>query len=424
MRWLLFGVFAVLFALGAPVPLALLAACAAYLLASGIDPAIAGLRLINSLDSFVLLAVPLFLLAAEVMNVSGLTERVYRLAALAAGRRRAGLAHVNVLASIVFAGMTGSAIAEASGLGLMSIRAMTRAGYDRRFSAAVVASSSTIGPIIPPSIPMIIYSVIAGVSVEKLFLAGVTPGLLLGAGTMIIIAILARRRGYAPAEVEREALGPLVVRALPALLAPVLLLGGIYTGLFTPTEAAAVAAVYAAAVAVLLYRTLSLSAFWRICRGVGVTTGYLMLVISAAGLFGWILAIERIPQDLAAWLAAVAGEPWQMLLLINLLFLLLGCLMDTNSILVIFLPIILPAATLLGLDPVHLGVVVVLNLMIGLSTPPFGMLLFLNSALAEVPLGELIREMTPFLVMMLVVLFLITYIPILPMWLPALFSGG
>lgn len=422
MRWLLVGTFALLFGLGAPVPFALLAASAAYLWASGIDPAIAALRMVNSLDSFALLAVPLFLLAAQVMNEAGLTARVYKLAATLVGHRRGGLAHVNVVASMIFAGMTGSAIAEASGLGLMSIRAMTDAGYERRFSAAVTSTASTIGPIIPPSIPMVIYAVIAGASIEGLFLGGAVPGVLMGLGTMAIVAVLARRRGYAPG--PRAGAGAVLAalrESALALLTPVILLGGMYSGLFTATEAAAVAAGYALLVSLLVYRSLSPRRLAQVLREVGVATGYLMIILSAAGLFGWVLAIERLPQEMAAWLGSVAREPWQMLLLLNVAFLALGCAMDTNSIMVIFLPIVLPAAKALNLDPVHLGVVLVLNLMIGLNTPPFGMLLFLTSGLAKVPLGELIREMRPFLVMLLLVLALVTYVPGVVLWLPSLF---
>ncbi|MFN3651828.1 MAG: TRAP transporter large permease [Armatimonadota bacterium] len=423
MRLLLFGTFSLLFILGVPIPFALLGASAVYLWAAGVEPAVAALRMVNSLDSFVLLAVPLFLLAAQIMNEAGLTARVYRVASLLVGHRRGGLAHVNVVSSILFAGMTGSAIAEASGLGLISIKAMTDAGYDRRFSAAVTSTASTIGPIIPPSIPLVIYAVVAGTSIEALFLGGVIPGLAMGLGTMLIIALLARKRGYGAAEWPGwPALAAATREAAPALLTPVILLGGMYSGFFTATEAAAVAVVYSLLIGGVLYRSLSFAQLGRMVRETAVTTSYLMLIISTASVFGWILAIERIPQDLAAWLTGVTQEPWQLLLILNVVFLLLGCVMDTNSILVIFLPVVLPAAQALGLDMVHLGVVLVLNLMIGLNTPPFGMLLFLTSGIARVPLGELIRETRPFLAMLIVVLLLVTYFPQMVLWLPSLFK--
>ncbi len=340
------------------------------------------------------------------------------------GHLRGGLAHVNVVASIIFSGMTGSAIADASGLGLMEVKAMDDAGYDRPFSCAVTVASATIGPIIPPSIPMVIYAMLSGASVGALFLGGVVPGLVMGLALMGIIYLRARKRDY-PQDKKpslREFLGSFRKAFLP-LLTPVILLGGIYSGAFTPTEAAAVAALYALVLLVFVYRQFGLREMLTVITDTVESTGFLGFIIAGAFLFGHVVAREQIPSALAGMLLDITTNKWVLLLLLNLLFLVLGCFIDTIVLLLVVVPIVLPVAEGAGIDLVHLGVVLVLNMMIGLSTPPFGMLLFIMSGLTKTPMGKIVREVIPFLAILIAVLFLCTYVPDIVLWLPGLIGN-
>lgn len=418
------ALFVAMFTLGYPIALGIAVSSMVYVLLSGIDPAVIVDQMVIKFENqFVLLAVPLFILAARIMNEGQITERIFAFASRLVGARKGGLGHVNVVASIIFSGMTGSAIADASGLGLLEIKAMRDAGYDPPFTCAVTAASATIGPIIPPSIPMVIYSALSGASVGYLFIGGVVPGLLLGAAMMAYIAYIAHRRNYPTGEAfsVRKLFKAFLDAFLP-LLTPVILLGGIYGGVFTPTEAAAVAAGYAVLLAAVGYRSVGLKKFGAILREVVAATGFISFIVAAAFLFSYVVARERIADALAQAMlgSAIIANRYVLLLSLNALFLVLGMFLDTMVILLVVLPILLPALVGLGVDLVHFGVVVVLNLMIGLSTPPYGVSLFIVSGLAKVPLSDVIREIWPFLAVLVAVLLVCTLVPETVLWLPRL----
>lgn len=421
-KWILLGTVAVGFASGLPVAFALALGCAIYLTLVGtIDVTIVAQRMIFGIDSFLLLSVPFFILAAEVMNTTGTTRRIFQFAHTLVGHVPGGLAHVNVVNSMIFAGMSGSAIADAAGVGMMEVEAMAEAGYPRPFAAALSAASSTVGPIIPPSIPMVIYGSIAQVSVGALFLGGAVPGVIMGLAMMALVYVQAVRRGYPrdPRVTFRQFLQALW-EAVPPLLTPVILLGGIYTGIFTPTEAAAAAVLYALALGVLVYREIHLRDLSKLLLRVVENTAMIMFIVTTASVFGWILAREQIPQIIAGFFLDVTRNPVLMLLILNVLFLILGMFMETLAIMLIFLPIVVPIIQTVGIDPVHFGVVVVLNLMIGLLTPPFGMLLFLMSGLTKLPMADILRELVPYIVILIGCLFLISLVPQLVLFVPGL----
>ena len=420
--WL--GVFVIGFALGAPVAFAMIASSAVYFMVEGIPlDVMAETMVMGFSDKFVLLAVPLFIFTARVMNAGGITSRIFDFAGVMVGHLRGGLAQVNVVASIIFSGMTGSAIADASGLGIMEVKAMDDAGYDRPYSCAVTAASATIGPIIPPSIPMVIYAMLSGASVGALFLAGIVPGLLMGGAMMALIAWQARRRGYSRGARPTWAIFRAAFRkAFLSLMTPVILLGGIYSGAFTPTEAAAVAALYALVLLVGVYREFGAREMVSVLRDVVESTGFLGFIIAGAFVFGHVVALEQLPARAAEVLLDISENPLALLLLLNVMFLVLGCFVDTIVLLLIVVPIVLPVAEAAGIDLVHFGVVVVLNMMIGLATPPFGMLLFTITGLTRTPMGPVIREVLPFIVVLVSVLMLCTFVPEVVLWLPGLFG--
>lgn len=414
--------FIILFLLNAPIGLgALLVSSVSYLLLSGIDLTIATQAIVGGMDSFVLLAIPLYILAAELMNSTGVAKRLFSFANSIVGRIPGGLAQANVLLSMLFAGMSGSAAADAAGLGLMEIEAMHDQGYDKPFSAAVTAASSTIGPIIPPSIPMVIYGTIAQVSVGRLFLGGLIPGILMGLSMMGVCYVRAIQRDYpkSPPITLKEFFSSLK-EAISGLLAPAILLGGIYTGVFTPTEAAAVCAVYALILGVVVYRDITWKDLKRIALNTVVNTATVLLIIGIANLFGWILTRERIPTMLTARLLSISDNRFVMLAIFNALFLILGCFMEINAIMLIFLPMLLPLLNQMGIDLVHFGVVMVLNLMLGTLTPPFGMGMYIVTGITKAPMHEVIKELWPFIGMLIIVLVAITYVPQLVLWLPNL----
>jgi len=368
---------------------------------------------------FILIAVPLFVFAAKVMNSGAVTEKVFKFANSLVGRWRGGMGHVNVVASIIFSGMTGSAVADASGLGIMEIEAMRKHGYDDSFSCAITAASATIGPIFPPSIPMIFYAMLSGASIGKLFIGGMIPGILIGLALMAYIAFIANKRGYPRGEkyTLRQFIKSTII-ALPALMTPVILLGGIYTGVVTPTEAGALAGIYALLISVLVYRSLGLKQLWEVILETAKTTGILTIIVGAAFSFSYIVAIERIPDVFSGLLLGITTNKYVLLLVINILFIILGMFIDTMAITLVFIPMVLPLVKMLGIDLVHFGVVIVLNMMIGLSTPPFGMLLFIVSGISGAPLKSIIKEIFPMLLVLIGVLFLITYIPWFVLYLP------
>jgi C4-dicarboxylate transporter DctM subunit len=372
--------------------------------------------------SYLLLAIPLFILAAEFMNSGSIMDRLLRFCNALVGRWRGGLAQVNVLQSIVFASMSGSALADAAGSGKIMQTLMTKDGkYPASFAAALSAASSVIGPIIPPSIPLVLYALVSDTSIGYLFLAGVIPGLLLGAVQMGLIAYLARRRNFpVEAPVPLRELPRVTWEALPALLMPVILLGCLYSGITTPTEAAAVAALYALLASALIYRSIGWGdVYVSLTKSARITISIGMLIAGAL-VFNYVITVENIPKTLAAMLKAYELSPLTFLLIANLVLLVLGCFLEGTTILLIIVPVLLPTAQALGIDPVHFGVVAVVNIMIGLITPPYGLLLFMMVKIAEVPLRDLVREVMPFLYVMIGALALITLVPDLVLFLPRL----
>ena len=329
------------------------------------------------------------------------------------------MGHVNVVASIIFSGMTGSAVADASGLGIMEIEAMRKHGYDDSFSCAITAASATIGPIFPPSIPMIFYAMLSGASIGKLFIGGMIPGILIGLALMAYIAFIANKRDYPRGEkyTLRQFIKSTII-AFPALMTPVILLGGIYTGVVTPTEAGALAGIYALLISVLVYRSLGLKQLLEVIFETAKTTGILTVIVGAAFSFSYIVALEHIPDVFSGLLLGITSNKYVLLLVINILFIILGMFIDTMAITLVFIPMVLPLVKMLGIDLVHFGVVIVLNMMIGLSTPPFGMLLFIVSGISGAPLKSIIKEIFPMLLVLIGVLFLITYVPWFVLYLP------
>jgi len=423
----LMGVFLGLAVLGAPVGLAMLAAGFAYLFATGQDIGLAVDQTMNSLyNSYILIAVPMFILVANTMNTGGVIERLFDFGSAMVGRYRGGLAHVNVVANLIFSGMSGSAVADAAGPGLVIARMMMRDGrYSPGFAAAVSAASATIGPIVPPSIPMIFYALIANTSVGALFLGGLLPAALMAVSLMAAIAYLARRKGLPRGQsVPWRAYPRIVVRAAPALALPVILLGIIYTGVATPTEAAAIAAFYALALAHLVYRSAGLKDLLAVLAQTVRNTATVGLIIVGAFVFNYVIAAEQVPQALQAMLAAWHPAPLTFFAAVNVIFLALACVLDAITMLLVLVPLLVPLAVSLRLDPVHFGVVIILNMMIGLALPPHGLLLFVMNSLTGAPLGAIFREVLPLVGALLVVLVAVTLVPGLVTAIPTAFGYG
>jgi tripartite ATP-independent transporter DctM subunit len=409
--------------LGLPIGHAMICGSVLFLLLKGQDPGTAAEQLLNGMYSgWLLLAVPLFILAAELMNAGTITHRLLAFCNMLVGRFRGGLAQVNVLQSIIFAGMSGSAIADAAGSGKVMQTMMTEGGrYPASYAAALTAASAVIGPIIPPSIPMIYYALVSDASIGYLFLGGVVPGLLMGVSLMTIVAITARRRNFpVEAPVPLAALPRITLRAFPALLMPVVLLGGIYGGVMTPTEAAAVAALYALLVGVALYRNVGPRELYGCFLGSARATAAIGMLIAGALVFNYVITVENIPTALRELLARLDFSPTEFLLLVNAILLVLGCLLEGTAILLIVIPVFIPTAQALGIDMVHFGVMVVVNIMLGLITPPYGLLLFVVSQISGQPLRAIVRDIAPFIAALIVALMLITFIPELVLWLPRL----
>lgn len=377
-------------------------------------------RMVYGVNSFPLLAIPFFLLAGRLMNTAGITDRIFNFCNLLIGHIKGGLGHVNILASMIFAGMSGSAVSDAVGLGQIEIKAMKDQGYDADFSAAVTAASATIGPIIPPSIPMVLYGVLGNVSVGALFIGGIVPGVLMGLFMMITVSVIAHRRGYpirARASFRDIARG--TIRALFPLLCPIILIGGIWGGIFTPTEAAAVAVVYSLFLGLILYRELNLRKLIKVLREALDDTSVILFIIAAASLYGWLLARYQIPSGIAEKILSITQDPVTILLLINGFLLIVGCFMESLAAINILTPILLPLVTKVGIDPLHFGVVMVLNLMIGLLTPPVGMVLYAVQRVADVPFERLQKALLIYFIPLILVLLLITLYSPLVMWLPS-----
>lgn len=403
---------------GAPIYALMALAGAAFIAAAGINPIAVPQKLLKAADSFPLLAAPMYILMGSLMNTSGVTERIFRFATVCAGWWKGGLCHANILGSVIFAGMSGSAVADAGGIGTIEIKAMQDAGYDTETAAAVTAASATIGPIIPPSLPMIIYGVSAEASIGDLFLGGVVPGLLMAVALMIMVRAIALRRNLprVPFPGARD-VWLAFKGAFWALLCPVVLFGGMMSGYFTATESAAVAAFYALVVG-LGYGEFRVRDLPRIVLDTVETTGVMMALVMSAALLAYALSLSRLPQNVGGWLTQTVSSPIMYLILVNVILLIVGCFMEAIAAMLILIPILVPPALALGIDPIQFGVVVVLNLMIGTITPPVGIVLFVTARVANLPFAAVVRATLPFLWPLLAVLVAITFVPALTTWLP------
>ncbi|EHS52260.1 TRAP dicarboxylate transporter, DctM subunit [Rhizobium sp. PDO1-076] len=409
--------------LGLPIGLSMMTGSVLYLFLVGADMGTVAEQFLNGMYSnYVILSVPLFILAAEFMNIGSMTERLLAFCNVLVGRFRGGLAQVNVVQSIIFAGMSGSAVADAAGSGRMMQNMMTRDDrYPASYAAALTAVTSVIGPIIPPSIPMIVYALVSDASIGYLFLAGMVPGLLMAGLQMVQVAYDARRRNFpVEAPVPLKEIPRITWRAFPALMMPVLLLGCIYSGVTTPTEAAALAAAYALLVSVVIYRSISWGAFYDSLLLSAKSSTSIGMLIAGALVFNYVVTIENIPDGLRVLLTGWELTPTTFLILVNIVLLLLGCVLEGTAILLIIVPVFIPTAQALGIDMVHFGVVVVINIMLGLVTPPYGLLLFIMTNISGVPVRHIIRDALPFIGGMFLCLILITFIPDLVLWLPRL----
>ena len=407
--------------IGAPVAHAMIVAAVAYLALKGQNLSLAAEQIIQGIyDSFVILAVPLFVVAANIMNVGTVSERLLNFCVAMVGRFRGGLGHVNVVASIIFSGMSGSAVADAAGIGKVIIEMMTRDGrYPAGYAAAITAASAVIGPIIPPSIPMVLYALVSDTSIGYLFIGGFIPGLMIGAVLMALNAYLAHTRGFAvEATVPWREVPRVTGRAFPALLMPVILLYGIYGGIATPTEAAAIAAAYALIITAVLYRSVSWSSLYGVFLDSARSSASVGLLIGAALIFNYIVASENVPGTVSKALVGLEISPLAFLLAINALLLVLGCLLDASTIILVIVPLFVPTCKALGIDLVHFGVVVVVNAMIGLITPPYGILLFVINAVTGIPLREIIREIWAFIAVLVLALLVMILVPETVLWLP------
>lgn len=407
--------------LGLPIGLAMWMSGAAYLAFKGQDMALVIEQVGQGLfNSYVLLAVPLFVFAANLMNAGTVSERIFDFCRLLVGRMRGGLAQVDILVSVVFSGMSGSALADAAGPGLVTIRQMLKKReYSPGFAGAVVVASATLGPMIPPSIPMVIYALVSGASVGALFLGGVVPGVLMTVLMMLTVHIIATKRGMPRDEpVPRGQWWGTLWRGVAPLSLPVVLLGGIYSGVFTPTEAAAVAALHALVLSAWVFKALSLQAFWAVVIESAKASAVITIILAGSFMLQYAFTAEGIPQALALWVEQQHLQPLAFLFMVNAMFLVLGCFLDVSVLLLVFVPMLLPAVGLLGIDKVHFGVLVVLNMMIGLIHPPFGMLLFVTKALTGIPIMAMVREGWLFLVMLLLLLVAMTLFPPIVLWLP------
>jgi tripartite ATP-independent transporter DctM subunit len=407
---------------GVPVFIALAGASFIYThFSAGLPDIVILHRMAGGIDSFPLLAVPFFILAGNLMNSAGITNRIYDFAVALAGWTRGGLAHVNIIGSVIFAGMSGTAIADAAGLGTIEIKAMKDHGYSTEFSVGVTAASSTLGPIIPPSLPFVIYGMMGNVSIGALFLGGVIPGAVMTIFMMAYVYYCARRYNMGRDQAFRwKVLGLTFVAALPALLTPAIIIGGMTFGWFTPTEAAIAACAWAMILGIFLYRTLSPKQFYKVTMDTIETTAGVLLIVAAASLFGWVLTTTRVTEYATDALLSVTDNRYVILLLANVVLLVVGCFLEPVASISILVPVLMPVILKVGIDPVHFGVVMTLNLMIGLLHPPLGMVLFVLARIAKLSLERTTMAILPWLIPLLMSLIAITLIPELTLWLPRL----
>jgi len=415
----------VLLVIGAPVTVALGVGSLLFILMEGTPSVVVLHRMVSGIDSFPLIAVPFFILAGHLMNSAGITTRIFEFAKAMVGWLHGGLGHVNIGASIVFAGMSGAAVADAGGLGTIEIKAMRDAGYDDDFSVGITAASSTIGPIIPPSLPLVIYGVMASVSIGELFAAGVIPGLLMGVSLMIMVTLYARKRNYPrDAAFSFIRLWQTFKKAFLPLQTPTIIVGGILSGIFTPTESAIAAVVYALFLGLFVYRSLTWRHILRVSMDTIETSAAILMIVASATIFAWILIDQQVAVILADALLGFSQNKTVILIIIMAVVLLIGCFMETIAAITILVPVLLPIAQQVGIDPVHLGLIVILNLMLGLLTPPVGMVLYVLSKVSGVKFERCVTATAPFLVPLLIVLGLISFIPEIALWLPNIAYRG
>lgn len=410
--------FVVLLLIGAPISIAIGAGATAGCIALGYPLQIVGQKMVTGVDSYLLIAVPLFIFAGNLMNEGKITTKIFDFAQSLVGWIPGGLGHANIVASIIFAGMSGSAAADAGGLGVIEMKAMRDNGYDDAFSAAVTSASSVIGPIFPPSIPLIIYGSVASVSVAKLFMGGVLPGLLMGLALMILVFIFAVKRGYERTPFRLKVLWESFKGSILSLITPLIILAGFTTGWVTPTEASCIAVVYSLVISAFVYRSLGLQKFLECAKESALGAANTLFIIGTSTLFTYVMVKEGISKDIANFILGISSNPAIILLVINIILLVLGMFMEPGAILTLMLPVLVPIAQAIGLDLVHFGVVMVLNLMIGQVTPPFGVCLFIISDLARMKLEVLYKSILPFIIPLIVTLLMCTYIPGIVTWLP------
>jgi tripartite ATP-independent transporter DctM subunit len=416
---LLFVVLFVLLIAGAPVAVALGVSSFVFIMLDGLPSVVVLHNMVNGINSFPLIAVPFFIMAGHLMNTAGITTKIFAFARSAVGWMYGGLGHVNVGASVIFAGMSGAAVADAGGLGNIEIKAMREAGYDTDFSVGITAASSTIGPIIPPSLPLVVYGVIADTSIGQLFAAGLIPGLIMAFALMIMVAFYSKLRNYPRDEkfIFSKFLTSFGQAILP-LFTPIIIVGGILTGIFTPTEAAIAAVAYAMLLGLVVYRTLTWRGIIRVSMDTVETTASIMVIVAASAIFAWILTANQVAEMFATELLSFTDNKTAILLIMMLIVLIVGCFMETIAAITILTPVLLPIAMTVGVDPVHFGIILILNLMIGLLTPPVGMVLYVLSKVSDVPFEKCVTATAPFLVPLIAVLLLLTFIPEISMWLP------
>ncbi len=420
--YLVIAGFASLFIAGFPVVFAVLIPAITYVMIEDLPFSLLASRVTYALDSFPLVAVPIFIFVGNLMNLAGITERIFRFADVLVGRIHGGLAQVNIVASLIFSGISGAALADVGGLGRVEIKAMNERGFDPPFSAAVTAASALVGPIFPPSIPLIVYGSVTSVSIIQLLLAGILPAVFCTIALMITAGIVALRAGYPRAD-RWPRIAEIITAffpAAPALFAPVLIVSGMLTGHFTPTEAAAVTAAYVLFVGFVVYREMTLAHVLDAALVSARNTAAILIIVAAAAMFGWILAIEEIPQAFGAFISGLSTDPHVLLLLVNIVFLIVGMFLDSTTATLLVVPIVAPPIVAAGVDPVHLGLTIIFNLMIGLLTPPMGLALFLIGDIAKVSMQALLRALVPFYVPLFATLAAITYIPSLSLAIPSL----
>jgi tripartite ATP-independent transporter DctM subunit len=414
--------FLVLLTTGLPIAVSMGIPSALYLIVANIPPSQLIQRMVTSLNSFPMLAVPLFILAAGLMNSSGITERLFAFAKLLVGRLKGGLAQVNIVASLIFSGISGAALADVGGLGNIELEAMEKQKYPKTHAAAITAASAVIGPIFPPSIPLIIYAAAAETSSMQLLIAGILPALIIAIALMVQVAFFARRYHY-PKGVEnkyssREVL-TIVMRGLPSMFMPLIMMGGMLSGLFSPTEVAAIAVTYALVLSAI-YKELSFASFIKTCKETLQSTASVLFIVASAAIFAWVLTVEQLPQQVSALMLGISDNPVVLLILANVILLIAGMFLESTAAIMILTPILLPPLMASGVNPVHFGLVMVFNLMIGMITPPVGMSVYMLSPIVRLPVGKVFKAVMPYLFSLLVALVVLTYVPQISLWLPSL----